>query len=177
MHCPKCGTPAAEVQKFCRTCGFSLEKVAELLDESVVLTGDSFANDEPVGKQQNVFNRLDKIWTAAAAFLGVAFVTAICWAIVDKVIIEKGNTISGALFLFFFIGIIVLGLSGMYIESRQKKLAKRQNRLLEPEQPNLSEISSAETTNKLLPEPAFSSAVSVTEQTTSKLAEKINKAN
>ena len=173
MHCPKCGTPAAGVQKFCRTCGFSLEKVAELLGEPVALTDDTFADAEPAGKQQNVFNRLDKIWMAAAAFFGVAFVTAVCWAIVDKVIIEKGNTISGALFLFFFIGIIVLGLSGMYIESRQKKLAKRQNRPMEPQQPDLNEVSSAETTNKLLPEPALQSAVSVTEQTTSKLAEKI----
>src|SRR4029453_9320477 len=35
MHCPGCGTEASVTQKFCRTCGFSLEKVPQLVAEQL----------------------------------------------------------------------------------------------------------------------------------------------
>jgi NMD protein affecting ribosome stability and mRNA decay len=34
MHCPKCGAEAPLTQKFCRSCGFSLEKVPQLVTVS-----------------------------------------------------------------------------------------------------------------------------------------------
>jgi hypothetical protein len=33
MHCPNCGTEASAGQKFCRACGLSLERFAQLLAE------------------------------------------------------------------------------------------------------------------------------------------------
>lgn len=178
MHCPKCGTPAAEVQKFCRSCGFGLEKVAQLLEESPAVFGEKPPADENLDKLQTRLNIMDKLWQAALVTLGAGFVTAICWAIIAKVIIEKGQLISGGLFLLFFLGIIVMGLSALYLESQKQKLATIKKRL--PETPSLDSDLIAElnanTTNKLLAAPGSSSAASVTEETTARLAEKINAA-
>jgi uncharacterized OB-fold protein len=37
MHCPRCGTNATPGQQFCRGCGLSLEKVAEILGEEIAI--------------------------------------------------------------------------------------------------------------------------------------------
>jgi hypothetical protein len=183
MHCPKCGTPAAEVQKFCRSCGFGLEKVAQLLEELPAATSENPPSGENLDKLQTRLNRMDQLWQAGLVTLGCGFVTAICWAIISKVMIEKGNLISGGLFLLFFLGIIVMGLSALYLESQKQKLATRKKRLPEMRQSDsalsdsewVAELN-ADTTNKLLADPGNSSAASVTEETTARLAEKINAA-
>lgn len=178
MHCPKCGTPAAEVQKFCRSCGFGLEKVAQLLEESPPVKGENPPAGENLGKLQNRLNRMDRLWQAALVTLGGAFVTAICWAIISNVIIAEGQLISGGLFLFFFLGIVVMGLSALYLESQRQKLATRKKRLPETQQSDSELVAEldADTTNKLLAAPGNSSAASVTEETTARLAEKTNAA-
>lgn len=182
MHCPKCGTPAADDQKFCRSCGFRLEEVAQLLEESPPVFDDNPPASENLDKLQNRINRMDKFWTAGLVLLGGAFVTTVCWGIIDKIIIEKGHVISGSIFLFFILGLVSLGLSGWYVESQRKKLVEQQKRPPSP-QPSTSPLPdalpdglNADTTNKLLPEPDLSSAASVTEETTARLAEKINAA-
>jgi hypothetical protein len=45
MHCPDCGTRATANQKFCRSCGFSLEKVAQLLAGQSSLPASSQISD------------------------------------------------------------------------------------------------------------------------------------
>lgn len=178
MHCPKCGTPAAEVQKFCRSCGFGLEKVAQLLEESPAVIGENPPAGENLNKLQNRLNRMDQLWQAALVTLGGAFVTAICWAIIAKVMIAKSQFISGGLFLLFFLGIVVMGLSAWYLESQKQKLARRKNLLPGTEQLDSEPVTAlnANTTNKLLAAPGSSISPSVTEETTARLAEKINAA-
>jgi hypothetical protein len=39
MHCPSCGTRAAENQKFCRACGFGLEKLTQVFQEQLAAEG------------------------------------------------------------------------------------------------------------------------------------------
>lgn len=174
MHCPKCGTPAVEVQKFCRSCGFGLEKVAQLLEESPATTSEIPPSGENLDKLQARLNRMDQLWQAGLVTLGGIFVTAICWAIIAKVMIAKGQFISGGLFLLFFLGIVVMGLSALYLESQKQKLAARKKRMPETQQSDSG--LNADTTNKLLADPGSSSAVSVIEDTTARLAEKINAA-
>ena len=46
MHCPGCGAEAPVTQRFCRSCGFCLEKVPHLVAEQLseseeILTGDA----------------------------------------------------------------------------------------------------------------------------------------
>lgn len=172
MHCPKCGTSAAESQRFCRACGFSLEKVASLLAESAPSLEPGFSEDKSNPLQKRL-NRMDKIWRMAVTTLGATFLTAICWAIVHFVIIGKNAPVIGALFLLFILGMVALGLSAAYLESQREKLTKLQKR-----QPSIAPDSypemplPAETTNKILPEPELSSFVSITEETTAHLAEK-----
>ena len=151
MHCPKCGAPAAEHQKFCRACGFSLEKVAQLLGESSSLVCDNPSSGEKPDSKHDRLNRMDQLWHIGLGVLGGGFVLAVCWAIISEVIIKKGHLISGSLFLAFIIGLVTLGLSGLYIEMQRKKLAERQ-KSSSLSDPLLPETSNADTTNKLLPE-------------------------
>ena len=179
MHCPKCGAPAAEAQKFCRTCGFGLEKVEQLLDESPQAIPANQIPAENSDKLQKRLTRMDKVWHAAAVIFLGSFVATVCWGIIDKIIIEKGAVVSGSLFLLFILGIVFLGLFGTYVESQRKKLASSQSRLSSSQPPELQSLNSklnADTTNKLLPEPDLSVPTSVTEETTARLAEKINAA-
>jgi hypothetical protein len=66
MHCPDCGTRATANQKFCRSCGFSLEKVARLLAEQSSLPASSQISDDNIAPAQR---RLDKLegWLCLAA--------------------------------------------------------------------------------------------------------------
>lgn len=45
MHCPRCGTNATPGQQFCRACGLSLEKVAELLGDELAIESRSPASE------------------------------------------------------------------------------------------------------------------------------------
>lgn len=175
MHCPKCGAPAAEGQKFCCGCGFGLDKVAQLIDESPQAIPSNQTPAENSDKLQKRLTRMDKVWYAAAAIFLGTFVTAICWGIVDTFIIKKGAVVSGSLFLLFILGLVFLGVFGTYVESQKKKLAHRQSPQpnSQPPQSILNAGSNADTTNKLLAEPDLSSAASITEETTARLAEKL----
>ena len=40
MHCPRCGTSDGASRPYCRACGLSLERIAELIGEAVALQED-----------------------------------------------------------------------------------------------------------------------------------------
>jgi hypothetical protein len=128
MHCPDCGARATANQKFCRSCGFSLEKVVQLLAEQPSLTASS-------------------------------------WGIIQKLIIEKGELLTGILLIMFFLLIATLALSPGYIEMQRKKLSVRN-----PQEPIIPPH--AEATNPLPPESYLHSLASVTEHTTARLEER-----
>ena len=72
MHCPNCGVEASAKQRFCRACGLSLERFAQLLAE---LLPDG--EDENVARARRRLRELEKAakiagWSGGSA-LGIVF--------------------------------------------------------------------------------------------------------
>jgi hypothetical protein len=158
MHCPNCGTEASARQKFCRACGLSLDRFAQLLAE---LLPDG--EDENVARARRRLRQLEKAvkiagWTIGSA-LGIMFVY-----LGARILIRRHDS-DGILPLLCGVGIFAAMFLISYGSSLKKKVSGRF-----PSQPKLP---SAETTNKLLTEHEAQIAMSVTEQTTARLDEKV----
>src|SRR5262245_5358275 len=158
MHCPNCGTEASARQKFCRACGLSLDRFAQLLAE---LLPDG--EDENVARARRRLRQLEKAvkiagWSAGSA-LGIVFVFLGVLAMI------KSDIRGGIVVLLFGVGLIATMLVMIYQSSL--------NRQVSGGVPSQSSLPSAETTNKLLSEDQSRIAMSVTEQTTSRLDEKV----
>src|SRR5262245_22006831 len=96
MHCPNCGTKASSGQKFCRGCGFSLEKVGQLIaDQKAAVTEQT--TPATAGLSDNWFRGLGK-WATGAIFLlcgslgGLMLLGLIA---ISKAMIEKGKIFQG----------------------------------------------------------------------------------
>jgi|SRR5262245_54984607 len=162
MYCPNCGSEAPMEQKFCRSCGFGLGKVAQLIVEQA-----PDENLEPgSGPGEERLKMMSRLWTAGLGVFIGAFLFSIIWVIIDKLIIGKGHVWQGLGFIVFLLGVVALGLSGIYIESLREKLSQRKSRKPSPS-------IGAPATDKILSEPGIEMSASVTEQTTAKLAERI----
>lgn len=149
MHCPNCGTEAVGEQKFCRSCGLSLEKVSRLLAEQLPVLRP--------GAQD--LQRKIKLWGAGlmggAAAIALA---AVYWAFITQVI-AQGNVLAGSLFLIVLTGIILGGLLLGYWEFLQKKGAERR-----PQQP--TKLSERESASRLSPTPYSEPLPGITAHTT-----------
>jgi hypothetical protein len=158
MHCPNCGAESSAKQKFCRACGLSLDRFAQLLAE---LLPDG--EDENVARARRRLRQLEKAvktagWTSGSA-LGILF------AVLGVLTMVQSHFGGGIFLLLFGIGIIAAMSFISYESSLKKKVSGSF-----PSQPTLP---SAETTNKLLSEDQSRIAISVTEQTTARLDEKL----
>jgi hypothetical protein len=166
MHCPNCGTKASAGQKFCRACGFGLDKVEQLIAEQRTTATD--LTTEATGKlSNNRLRRLEK-WAAIALFtLGGALGGMLLRAIIFNVMIEQGKIFEGAaILLILAIAALISFLA--YLHSERKNSASTRSN---PQQ-RLPEASQALDTAKMLPEPNAEIAASVAEHTTAKLEEK-----
>lgn len=146
MHCPNCGAAAALSQKFCRSCGFSLTEVAQLLDEQ------SLPNrPEPVSSPR---------WLLAG-MLGTVILglSGFSLLIIDQVIRQKGEPVSGAALLLLLWGAAFFGSLFMWSAMKQKALPDRR----------ATHLPVADDTAKLLHE-RREVAQTITEHTTDLLA-------
>jgi hypothetical protein len=152
MFCPNCGKSTSAEQKFCRSCGLSLEKTVQSLAEQLA-AGDLDKNLQD--KQRKV-----ERWIKIVAGSVISLVTiSVLWGILYELIIVKGDVLEGLGFLFFILGLITFALLVLYRESLVKKSAKRL-----PSQ--TSPLPQAEKTEKLLAESHLAPLPSVTEHTT-----------
>jgi len=158
MHCPSCGTEAPVGQKFCRACGLSLERFAQLLAE---LLPD--VEDENVAQARQRLRQLEKAGKIALVIGALAM--WIFFTSVGIYVINTGNIGPGILLFLIGVGPIAAIWLTKYYNSLYKKASAQQS--------SQSALPSAETTNKLLPEHQSQIAMSVTEQTTARLEEKI----
>src|SRR6185503_9365280 len=96
MFCPDCGKENSPEQKFCRSCGLSLEKVAE-----------SVAEQRPATELNTHFkNRQRQIERLLSVIIGsmfTLFVGAVLWSVIYKIIILKGDVLEGIFFLSLFV--------------------------------------------------------------------------
>jgi hypothetical protein len=163
MHCPDCGTKASAGQKFCRACGFNLEKVGQLIADQKAAATDQ--TPEAAGRLSDDRLRTLEKWAARALFaLGGALGGLMLWAIIAKMMIEKGKIFEGGIVLLILTGAVLASFLA-YLDSERKKSASirsnQQHRLPQ-----------AQETAKMLSEPNAEMAVSVTEQTTAHLEER-----
>jgi hypothetical protein len=160
MHCPNCGTRSAAEQKFCRSCGLNLEKVAQTLAEQLpTLAPTSAISSELIERRKKI-----ERWIAGlCATGGAAFVLFLVYGIIYKMMIVKGAVFQGAVFLALLVGFVTALLLVIYREHLQEQAAKA----------SASEthaLPQSESTAKLLEEAHAPSFASVTERTTELLA-------
>ena len=158
MHCPNCGAESSAKQKFCRACGLSLERFAQLLAE---LLPDG--EDENVARARQRLRQLEKAlkiagWTAGSA-LGILFASLGVFMITQV-------SVPGGIVLLVF-GVVLI--ATMSVMGYQSSL----NKQISGSFPSHPTLPSAETTNRLMSEDQSRIAMSVTEQTTSRLDEKV----
>jgi hypothetical protein len=163
MHCPNCGTKASAAQKFCRSCGFGLEKVEQLIVEQRTAATDQ-ATEAP-GKLSNDWLRKLEKWAAFALFtLGGLLGGLMLWAIIVKVMIEQGKIFEGATILLILAVALLFSFLGYLRSERKNSDSTRSN----PHQ----RLPQAAETAKTLSEPQAEMAASVAEHTTTRLEEK-----
>ena len=151
MYCPNCGNKNSEDQKFCRSCGLGLEKVAQTLIEQRPTKADRSLQERT--------ERLERLGMAALSVFGLGLLSFILYNVFYKLMIVKGAVFAG---LFTLAGLIVVGcaLLAVFLFAKANELreagAKRQI-----EEPPATDAS----TGKLL-DPHREPAFSVTDRTT-----------
>lgn len=159
MYCPSCGKTNSAEQKFCRSCGLGLEKIAQTVVEQLPVTNKNLEE-----RQRKVDRWLSIILGSSLSI----FVGAIIYAIVYKIMIVKGQVAGGLIFLAIIVGLLLSLLLVVYRESLREASTKQ--KLSQPALPDTAP------TGKLLPEPNLEPVPSVTERTTELLAaEKIER--
>jgi hypothetical protein len=163
MHCPNCGAESSAKQKFCRACGLSLERFAQLLAEPLPDVEDKdVARARRRLRQLESGSKLIGCFVVLAAWLLLAGVIA---GIGVKAIIGGDNTAVGLMLLVLAVVSIAFESLVIYYASLHAKASSQKA--------GRPAASSAETTNKLPPEDNSLIAMSVAEQTTARLGEKI----
>ena len=122
MHCPGCGTEATVTQRFCRSCGFCLEKVPQLVAEQLseseeILTS---ATAEKLQKRQLKIER----WLSITG-LGFIVLMALSVLIGLTYLLFTGSIpiVPGIVLLILVLGGSVAGLLAMYSENLKKTLS------------------------------------------------------
>lgn len=152
MHCPNCGTKTSTEQKFCRSCGLSLDEFARMLTEQL-----PEARARLLERQQRIEHWLGRVSGALVAMFVCALVVGVIWGV-----IMRGQILSGLLLLAFIIGAVASLSLVYYNEALKEKLG--QSAAPDPALPESAP------TGKLLSESHFDPVPSVTERTTDLLA-------
>ena len=122
MHCPGCGTEAPVTQRFCRSCGFSLEKVPQLVAEQLseseeILT--SKAAQKLQERQQKIERWLLITGIGFTALIALSFLTGLIYLML------AGNLplVPGIVLLILLLGGFVAGSLAIYAEKLKKTLS------------------------------------------------------
>ena len=157
MHCPNCGTKASDSQKFCRSCGISLEKVHYLLTQE--LSTAELSHQKRLHRVERLRNII-----GGMAFATIAITLLVVFIREIKVNIEKGSSelwpvVIG---LVILVGLIITLSLTIYSTSLREKLGGRRMK---------KEVGSqdATATRELADERIYVEIGSVTEGTTKKL--------
>ena len=151
MYCPNCGKTNSAEQKFCRSCGLSLEKAVQSLAEQL----PGLELDKNLRERQLKVDRLITIVVGSAISI---VLVGVLWGIIYGIIIVNGQVTVGLFMLAFIVGMILFALLSMYRVSLRKAAGKRQ--LPEPAPAFVAD------TGELLSESLVEPVPSVTERTT-----------
>ena len=154
MYCPNCGSEAPMEQKFCRSCGFGLGKVARLFAEQAPDENLDSASDPKEDPVKSTLQALLGFFFIMFGMCGIYMATA-----------GRGGVIVGAVFTALFIVILALG---AYLEYGGKRPRKQKP-------PRPASLIDAPRTKKPRPPLDPEMNASVIEQTTANLAEKVER--
>ncbi len=151
MFCPNCGSKNSTQQKFCRSCGLSLEEIAQSLVKQIPAKVD-----QSLDKRKE---KLERLGVVALSGFGVVGGGVLFYLIIFKMMLAEGKILAGLALLT----IIVCGLLAVFFFNYANSLKETavRNRLQQPD-----ELPQDETPANLLsgsyPEPI----PSITERTT-----------
>jgi len=151
MYCPNCGKQNSAEQKFCRSCGLSLEKVVASLAEQ--LSASDF--DKNLQERKRKVDRWLNITGGTAISIVVG---SVLWGIIYEIIIVNGEVLGGSIFLAFVVGLILVALLAVYRDTLEKTSSK--HKMLQ------STLLKVDETARLSPGSGVEVMASVTEDTT-----------
>ena len=144
MYCPNCGNKNADDQNFCRSCGLSLEKIAQSLSEQLPTIA--------VKDLQERKHKLERLGLTSLGIFGLGIVGFLLYNIFFKLLPTNGPLLATLALLVAAI-FIASGLASVILFAKAKELKEAAGkRPIEP---------SGEPTGKLLEsreQPAFSIA-------------------
>lgn len=154
MYCPNCGNKTSADQKFCRSCGLALEKVASALSEQL-----------PNSLSENLHEkaeRLEKLGVAALSVFGLTILGFTAYGIFFKLMITQGKIIAGLVTLgtIFVIGCALLSVI-LFAKANEIKAASSKRRLEEQ-----TKLDGSIDTTELLAEAGEQPMFSVADRTT-----------
>jgi hypothetical protein len=153
MYCPNCSNKISLDQKFCRTCGLGLEKIAQSLAEQL----PTQLNEDLLAKK----DRLERLGVTALSVFGLGLLGLLIYMVGYK-LIAQGRLLAA----LGIIGLIVLVGSGLlsvilFAKANEMKEESNKRRLEQPEEASLRAD-----TAKLLQENRLEPVPSITEHTT-----------
>ena len=150
MYCPNCGNKNSEQQKFCRSCGLGLEKVAQSLIEQLPTKADRNLQERK--------ERLERLGVTLLSVFGVAVFSFILYNVFTGLMASKGPLIATLATLGGLI-VIACGLIPVILFAKAKELSEASNKRQIEEAPNDA------STGKLL-DPHNEPVFSITDRTT-----------
>jgi hypothetical protein len=87
MYCPNCGNQNSTDQKFCRSCGFGLQKVAQSLSEQLPTKLDLTLQQKK--------ERFEKMGVAALGIFGAGLAVPVLYSIFYTTMWTQGNVVKG----------------------------------------------------------------------------------
>ena len=124
MHCPKCGAEAPLTQRFCRLCGFSLEKIPQLVTEQLSeeehLLSDEVADKLRV-RRQKIYHWLSVTGIGFAVLAALSLLVGLIYLMIG------GNIplVPGFVILIMLLGGMLAASLAFYSESLKKTLSGR----------------------------------------------------
>ena len=152
MYCPNCGTKTSADQNFCRACGLGLEKIALSVKEQLPTTVN------PSLQMQK--ERFEKLGMVALSVFGLGVLSFIAYSIGYKLMVSKGDILTGLAMIGFII-MIACGLASVILFAKAGEVGKEATK-----RPSQTDLSSGESTKELLTEGHFEPVPTVTERTT-----------
>jgi RNA polymerase subunit RPABC4/transcription elongation factor Spt4 len=122
MHCPQCGTIATPGQQYCRSCGLSLEKVAELIGAALTVE----TGDDEIARLKEL-QRKHENWGGIAGMVAFGLVIALFVFLVVSQIMMKGGLLIllGSLLILLAIGALTMVYFHASAKSLKEKLAEK----------------------------------------------------
>ena len=157
MYCPNCGNKNSTDQKFCRSCGLSLEKSAQSLAEQLP--------SPSVKSLQERKEKLERLGVASLSVFGLGVVGFILYGVFYEVMLRQGALIAAlavlgaAIFLGSALASVIL-----FAKANELKEESAKPRIGSGKPAKLPDVTTAE-----LPDSVEQPVLSVTERTTNLL--------